>query len=186
MVPPGSRLTIWNGDDVKGTAQGWGDCDAHPQCKVGVTLVEKEGVDGSAALRVRAVGSGWLGGGWNWFGWWPENGGTDLSQFDDVVFTIRAAAKEKKLLPDPGGLTVGLRCSNGKKSSPFVSLGARVKNLSDGKWHRVSVPISEFRKGKEGKAFDLKTVWELNFSAWHENVREFDLFIDDLAVEKRL
>jgi hypothetical protein len=185
VVPPGSRLIIWNGDDVKGSAQGWSECDSKPKCSVTAGLVEKEGIDGSGALRIRAKGGGWLGGGWNWFGWWPENGGTDLTQFDDFVFSVRVTAKEKKLMPDPAGMTVGLRCSNGKKSSPFASVGARAKNLADGKWHRVSIPMSEFRKGKDGKAFDMKTVWEFAFSFWHENAREFDLFIDDIAVEKR-
>ena len=31
----------------------------------------------------------------------------------------------------------------------------------------------------------LPIVWEFAFSFRHENMREFDLFIDDIAVEKR-
>jgi len=184
-VVSGSQMLIWNGDDVKGTAQGWGDCDQKPKCKVTIGLVEKEGVNGSAALRIHGLGGGWLGGGWNWFGWWPENGGTDISQYDDVTFMVRVVAKEEKLLPDAGGVGVGLRCSNGKHSSPFIPIGQRAKNFTDGKWHKVSIPISEFRKGKEGKSFDLKSVWELNFSAWNDSSREFDLYFDDISVEKR-
>lgn len=184
-VAPGSVMVVWNGDDVKGTAQGWGACDQKPNCSFTAGLVENEGVDGSGALRVHAVGGGWVGGGWNWFGWWPENGGTDLSQYDDMTFMVRVVAKENKFLPEPGGLQVGLRCSNGKKSSPMVTLGTRTKNLTDGAWHKISIPLMEFRKGKEGKQFDLKSVWELSFSAWHDSPRDFNLYVDDLSVEKR-
>jgi hypothetical protein len=186
VVPPGSRLIIWNGDDVRGSAQGWGECDSHPKCKVTIELVEKQGVDGSAALRIHGQGGGWLGGGWNWFNWWPENAGTDLSQFDDLVFSMRVVAKEPKLRPEPGGITVGLGCSNGKKTSPFAPVAQRAKTLTDGNWHRLSIPLSEFRKGKLGKAFDMATAWEFKFSVWNDSPREFDMFIDDLAAEKRL
>jgi hypothetical protein len=178
-------MVIWNGDDVKGSAQGWGDCDQKPSCSVNVSLVEGEGIDGSSALRVRAKGGGWLGGGWNWFGWWPENGGTDISRYDDLSMMVRVVANDKSKLPEPGGVTVGLRCSNGKRSSPFSSLGQRAKGLTDGKWHKVTIPMTEFRKGKEGKLFDLKTVWEFNFSTWSDSPREFDIFFDEISVEKR-
>jgi hypothetical protein len=178
-------MVIWNGDEAKGNAQGWGDCDQKPKCKVTVSVAEREGVDGSVALAIHGEGGGWLGGGWNWFGWWPENGGTDISQFDDLSFMIRVVAKEKALLPEPSGLTLALRSSNGKRTSPSTAIARRAKGLTDGKWHKVVIPLTEFRKGKEGKRFDMKTVWELNFSAWHETSRDFQVFLDEISVEKR-
>lgn len=177
-------MVIWNGDDVKG-GSGWASCDQTPACKVETSLVEGEGIDGSSAMRVRAKGGGWIGGGWNWFGWWPENGGNDISQYDDFSLMIRVVAKEQKLLPEAGAVMVGLRCSNGKKSSPFAGIAQRAKGFTDGKWHKVTLPISSFRKGKEGKQFDLKSVWEIAFSTWADSPRDFDLYFDEISVEKR-
>jgi hypothetical protein len=49
----------------------------------------------------------------------------------------------------------------------------------------VTIPLTEFRKGKAGKQFDRKTVWEFNFSVWSNSPRDFDIFFDELRVEKR-
>jgi hypothetical protein len=185
-VAPGSKLVLWDGDESKGqNAQGWADCDQKPGCQGKFSVIAKEGVDGSTALRFHGAGAGWIGGGWNLFGWWPENAGFDISQYDDLTFMIRTQSPEPALNVDPGSVGVGMRCSNGKKDSASANVLQRARGFADGRWHRVVIPLRELRKGKEGKAFDLHTAWEFVFSTWAASKRSFDVYLDDIAVEKR-
>jgi hypothetical protein len=185
-VAPGSRLVLWDGDDAKGhNAQGWADCDSKPECQSKFAVAPKEGMNGSTALRFHGEGPGWIGGGWNLFGWWPENAGYDISQYDALTFTIRTKASEPSLNVDPGSVGVGMRCSNGKKDSSSAKILPHAHRYSDGSWHQVVIPVRELRKGRQGKAFDLHTVWELVFFTWSESKRNFDVYLDDIAVEKK-
>jgi len=185
-VAPGSKLVLWDGDDHRGqNAGGWADCDKKPACKGAFAVVKGAGTDGSSALRFHGEGSGWIGGGWNFFGWWPENAGIDISQYDELTFMIRTEAKTPALGIDPGSLQVGLRCSNGKKDSASAEVLKRARGYNDGRWHRAVIPLRELRKGKQGKAFDPRTTWEFVVSTWSGSKRDFNVYLDDIAVEKR-
>jgi len=72
----GSRLVIWNGDDTGGGAQGWASCDKTAECKTKLGPDSGSGVNGSTALKFHGEGPGWLGMGWNLFGWYPETAGS--------------------------------------------------------------------------------------------------------------
>ena len=72
-----------------------------------------DGVDGSQAVHFHGEGSKWIGMGWNWFGWWPKDAGTDISAYDTLQFSIRVVADAKNA-PQPAGMTVALRCSAGE------------------------------------------------------------------------
>jgi hypothetical protein len=59
-----------------------------------------------------------------------------------------------------------------------------MKGFNDGKWHKVSIPVSTLVKGK-GAKFDLRSFWEFRLSTWSGNERYFDIYIDDIAAEKQ-
>jgi hypothetical protein len=182
-APARARLTIWDSD--KETGKGWSDCDQKPSCK---SAVSKEGgTTGSgsgeiAGVRWHAEGSGWAGMGWNWFGWWPESAGSDLSPYGTLTFQIRVVSKSPASGPDPAKLTAFLRCSNGKKETAAVPIGNYAANFADGRWHRVVIPIADLLQGK-GATFDATTAWELNLNHWSAAARDFDVYVDDIAAE---
>src|SRR5690606_2548697 len=113
----GDSEMIWDGDTAGGKAQGWADCDDKPNCKTKLAAAAGEGVDGGMAVHFHGEGSKWLGMGWNWFGWWPEDAGTDISPYDTLEFAIRIEVPDPKQAPEPAGMTVALRCSAGQKNS---------------------------------------------------------------------
>src|SRR6185295_2428459 len=94
-VASGSHLLIWNGDKggVGGTGKSWADCDKKPDCNVTLEVKPGVGRNGSIGLKYSAKGPAWNGGGWNWFGWWPETGGTDISPYGNLLFWIRVEPK---------------------------------------------------------------------------------------------
>jgi hypothetical protein len=183
-VAKGSRLVIWDGDEVGTGAQSWASCDDKPACKVKAAMEPGTGSNGSNGLRFHGEGSGWMGMGWNLFGWYPENAGVDLGPYSHLTFQIRAEAKSAGEAPDPGAAAVLLGCSGNPNASADAPIDKYVKGFADGKWHKVSIPISAFMKGK-GAKFDLHSFWEFRISTWTGVNRSFDIYIDDLAAEKQ-
>ncbi len=184
-VAAGDSRLIWDGDSAGSKADGWADCDTKPGCKATVAMDSSGGVDGSAGLHFHASGPKWIGMGWNWFGWWPENAGIDISGYDVLRFSLRFDVPKPADAPDPSAVTVALVCSNGKQGSASVALDRYLKNPGDGKWHEVEIPLSEFYKGKDGQKFDPKTAWELTFGTWAGSTRTFDAYIDNISVHKK-
>jgi hypothetical protein len=182
----GSRLVIWNGDGegVGGSAQGWESCDQKPACKVKVGVEPGAGTDGTNALKFHGEGGGWIGMGWNLFGWYPENAGVDLTPYSHLTFQIRVEAKSPALAPEAGAVAVLLGCSANKNDSADAPVERFAKGFVDGKWHKVAIPISALVKGK-GAKFDLQSFWEFRISTWSATPRNFDIYIDDLAAEKQ-
>jgi hypothetical protein len=174
---------IWNGEGVGESAKGWADCDKKPDCKATLEPTPGAGKDGSTGLKFQGEGAGFVGMGWNWFGWWPETGGTDVSGQKSVSFWIRIVAASPEAAPDLKGTNVSLGCSNGKKNSAAVPLAGYAPDALDGKWHKVSVPLAELQKG-DGKELDLKTVWEFRIGTWAASPRKFEIYVDDIAFEK--
>jgi hypothetical protein len=182
-VATGGRLMIWDGEEAGVGAKGWEDCDQKPGCKVTLGADGGTGINNSTSLKFHGDGGGWIGMGWNLFGWYPENAGVDISPYTHVTFQIRVESKSPDTAVDPSSVTVFLVCSRGKKDSATVSLEKYAKGFSDGKWHKVSIPISAFKKG--AAQFDLESVWEFHLNAWSGSPRYFDMYVDDLAAEKQ-
>jgi hypothetical protein len=182
-APAGSRLAIWDGDGAGAGAQGWESCDKKPDCEAKVGPDSGSGVDGSTSLKLHGVGPGFIGMGWNLFGWYPENAGIDLGQYSHLTFQIRVQAKSPDVAPDPGSVGVLLGCSRNKNDSATVTVERYAKGFADGKWHKVEMPISAFVKGS-GAKFDLGSFWEFRIATWSATPRNFDIFIDDIAAEK--
>lgn len=183
VAPTGNRHVIWDGDGAGDAAKGWADCDKKPGCKGTVAPTPGAGMNGSGGLKFHGEGPGWIGLGWNWIGWWPEDGGTDISQYKHLTFAIRVVSETPETAPDAGALNVSLRCSKGQKDSAAVTVKDHAPDVVNGEWHQVKIPLEEFYRGK-GEEFDPGTAWEFNLSTWSEATKKFDVFIDDIAVEK--
>jgi len=180
----GSRLVVWDGDGEGAGAQGWESCDQKASCKVKVGVESGAGVSGSNALKFHGEGPGWIGMGWNLFGWYPENAGVDLSPYSHLTFQVRVEAKSPQDAPDPGSVVVLLGCSRNKFDSTSVPVEKYAKGFVDGKWHKVAMPISAFVKGS-GAKFDLPSFWEFRLSTWSGTPRNFDVYVDEIAAEKQ-
>jgi len=184
-VPSGFHLLIWNGDKggVGGTGKSWADCDKKPNCNVTLEVKPGVGRNGTICLKYSAKGPAWNGGGWNWFGWWPETAGTDISPYGNLVFWIRVEPKSPELAPDPGSINALLGCSRGKKNSANLKVETYAKDFADGQWHKVVVPLGDLTKG-DGAEFDLQTAWEFRIVSWGSAPRDFSIYLDDIEVEK--
>jgi hypothetical protein len=180
----GSHQMLWDGEGAGAGAQGWDSC-ADP--KVGCSKVGPApgaGVGGSTALKLHGDGSGFLGMGWNLFGWYPANAGIDMTPYTHLTFQIRVEAKSPDTAPDPASVGVLLGCSGNKNDSATVSIERYAKGFADGKWHKIEIPISAFTKGP-GAKFDPQSFWEFRIATWSPAPRHFDIFIDDIALEKQ-
>ena len=182
-VAAGSKLIIWNGDGEGGGAQGWNSCDQAPACKTSLGPDSGSGVGGGTALRFHGEGPGWLGMGWNLFGWYPEGAGIDLSPYSHLTFQIRVEAKSPDAAPEYLGLSLG--CSNkNKKDSADIPIERYAKTFADGKWHKVEIPISALIKGA-GAQFELQSFWEFRLHTWTGTPKNFDIYLDDITAEKQ-
>lgn len=180
VAPTAARHVFWDGEGEGASAKGWSDCDKKPDCKATLAPAPSVGVEGSTALHFHGEGPGWIGLGWNFIGWWPEDGGTDISGYGKLTFDIKVASESSEMAPDLGALNVALRCSKGKKDSAAVSLKDYAAELLNGEWHQVSIPLGEFAKDE----FDPGTTWEINVSTWSEAPKKFDVYLDNIAVER--
>ena len=183
-VAAGTRTVIWDGDEAGTGAQPWESCDAKPKCKVKVAVEPGAGMNESNGLKFHGEGSGWIGMGWNLYGWYPENAGFDLTPYSHLTFQIRVQGKTAGTAVDPGATAVLLGCSGNKFDSSDAPIDKYMKGYNDGKWHKVSIPIPALVKGK-GAKFDLRSFWEFRLSTWSGSERDFDIYIDDIAAEKK-
>lgn len=178
----GSGGMIWNGDGVGGSAKGWASCDKKPDCKSDVNPTPGVGKDGTTGLKFVGEGPGFVGMGWNWFGWYPENGGTDVSAEKNLTFWFRIELPEPELAPEAAAVSFSLGGSNKKNSAPAPLSEYDAAGL-DGKWHKITIPLSALTRG-EGKGLDLKSVWEFRVSTWSASPRKFVIYVDDIGFEK--
>lgn len=178
--PPGPQEMLWNGDRKSDAGKGWGSCDSPPKCKAEIALVEGKGYNGSLGLHFHGEGPGYQGAGWNWFGWWPEDAGKDLTPYNTLQFEMRVVVSEPKPPPEDLGLTINIATSTEKKKSTAVKLSKYVdENIADGKWHRVNIPLDDFYEGAQ--PFDRQKVWELALGSWLATPRTIDIYIDDIG-----
>ncbi|HEX3904408.1 MAG TPA: hypothetical protein VH853_16340 [Polyangia bacterium] len=183
-VATGSRLAVWDGEGAGAGAQGWDSCaDPKTGCsKVGTA--PGVGINNSNAIKLHGDGTGFLGMGWNLFGWYPANAGIDMTPYSHLTFQIRVDAKSPEVAVDPASVGVLLGCSGNKNDSATVPVERYAKGFADGKWHKVEIPISAFTKGP-GAKFDPQSFWEFRIATWSAAPRHFDIFIDDIALEKQ-
>jgi len=179
------KALVWNGEGVGSSAKSWTSCGKKDvPCKTTLVAMPSVGHDGGTGLHFHGEGADYLGGGWNWYGWWPANGGSDVSGFKNLSFWFKLVAKSPAEAPDPASLSVALGCSNGQKTSGTVLLAKYDAKSFDGGWHEMHVPLAEFLKGG-GSSFDLKSVWELRFGSWSTDEKNFDFYVDDIGFDNK-
>ena len=173
-TPP---LVVWNGESAA-EGHGWTSPQKDANTFKAQTATARSG---NTALELRLEGGGgeWMGGGWNWHGWWPDDAGNDTTPYSHLVFWVKQSG-------DVEGLTVLLNCSGTKNGTEPVPVATYMKaaDPKDDGWREVVVPLADF-KTAEGKPFDRKTVWGIDFGSWAQNDRAFTLFIDDIGFENR-
>jgi len=170
------KHVVWDGDKF---AHGlsW----ASPQSPlIFIKSQMEEAHNGKVALEFHGEGSGFIGGGWNWHGWYPPNAGTDISKYANLSFWIKVQGE------NPQGLTVSLTCSSSKKATDPLSAWEYVGDnvdIMDGNWHEVVIPLKDmYAKGGE---FDPRSAWEIDLNSWAPQKRAFSIFIDEIGFDNR-
>jgi len=168
------KLVVWDGEDAAN-----GNSWVAPKKDTNYFKAQdKDAHSGKTALELRAEGEQWMGGGWNWHGWWPEDSGDDISGFRNLTFWIKVTGRK------PASLTVALNCSSTKKPTAALSILDYSKDAADGQWHEVVIPMEDFAK-KEKTEFDPKKAWEIDLGTWAQEKDPVSLFIDDIAFDNR-
>src|SRR6476646_3471060 len=70
-------------------AEEWANCNMKASCESSVKVAPSTGMSGSNGLEWHTKGKDWKGFGWNWFGFYPEDAGTDVTKYQNLVFWIR-------------------------------------------------------------------------------------------------
>jgi hypothetical protein len=176
---------VWDGEEHGGNAKEWANCNLKKDCKSTAKATPGEGVNGTIGLQWHVEGKDWKGFGWNWYGWWPEDAGTDVTEYKNLSFWIRLKMDDPKGAPELKDLKVGLASSNkGKLETEAVPLIGYVDSLADEKWHEIVVPISDLTKGK-GKDFDLTKTWEFRLGEYSMTPHNFTVFVDNIGFDNR-
>src|SRR5262249_35117412 len=131
------RTVVYDGAQIGEGAKGWSSA---PKGKAQIVAQDKVvRTAGKKALAFKADGKEYLGCGWNWFGWFPDDAGTDISDFKSLQFWAKLEGESK-----PPVLNVTLVANDKeKKSGDACSLVKYAPDLADGKWHHVTIPIAD-------------------------------------------
>ena len=185
--PPAGKLLAWDGED-RSAGKGWASCSKKGECETSVEVDPKGGRTG-AALRFEARGPDWMGFGWNWHNWYPEDAGDNISSFKNLSFWIRVDAKDKASAPDPNSVMTWLSCSckdkkEDDRSTAQVKVADYAEDFTDGQWHEVVIPISSLLKDK-GQSFDKTSTWEFDIGTWSDSKRDFVIYVDEIGFDNR-
>jgi len=87
------KEVVFDGDKLGENAKGWA---APGSGKATVAAQDKEvRTAGKKTVEFHAEGSQWMGVGWNWFGWYPEDSGTDISAYGSLSFWAKLSGDKK-------------------------------------------------------------------------------------------
>lgn len=168
------KLIVWDGEGIAG-GKAWAKPDT-----VTFKIQSAEVHEGKNALEFHAEGKDWVGGGWNWHGWWPADAGTDLTGYKNLVFWVKFGGEKK---PEKAWPKVHLTSSNGGKATGDADLLKYCPAFWDGKWHEVVIPLADLCGEKT--EFDAKKAWEFDFGVACQEDVKFNVYIDDIAFDDR-
>ncbi len=179
-LPPGdqafaahaSALKVWNGEGYAGGG-GWMGGGAGAFLKP----TTSDHFDGTACLEFHVENAAAAEGGWNWFNW-AQTTLTDVSAYKTLSLAIKCtdgadAAKR------PTTVRVCLNCGPNKISSAAVDISAYGKELLDGQWHRLSIPLADLQVAKP--PFDQHSVYELRLSTTSPAATPYSILVDAVA-----
>ncbi len=170
------KMIVWDGEAKKG-GSGW----TAPEKSGTIAPQERDAHSATAALEWHgtAAAETYAGCGWNWFGWWPADSGTDISAYGQLSFWVKVTGS-----PANPAIQVSLNCSSTKKPTAAVPLADYAKDFADGQWHQVTIPLQDIYK-KEKTDFDPKTAWELDLGTWNMDAADLHVFIDDIGFARQ-
>jgi hypothetical protein len=174
-------LWIWTGEPGHDGGSGWGSCqDEHTACSAKLRAAAGAGRDRSVGLHFSAEGPEWMGFGWNWFGWWPKEAGTDISRRNSLALAIRVAG-EPGQKPEPHTVTLALGGSalDGQDATGAIPIADFEPSFADGAWHDVTLPLAAMLRGS-GERFDTQRAWSFTIGAWNQGERKYEIFVDDV------
>ena len=167
------QRTVWDGERLAGGLP-W----VSPAGGLNFLRAQSDEVhSGRVALEFHGEGSGYIGCGWNWFGWWPQDAGVDIRTYRNLRFWA-------KLVSDAPHDFMVMLGSNNKEISGEVSLLEYCPDLADGAWHEVVIPLDDIYAAKKTN-FDPRRVWEFQVRGWEPLARSFSLLIDDIGFDNR-
>ena len=138
-----------------------------------------EAHSGKRAIMLRGKGREWIGGGWNWVGWYPANGGTDITPYKNLSFWLKARIDGDSAT----SVSVSLNCSSTKKQSGQADVIAYEPSALDGGWHEIVIPLADLYDDRS--EFDPTAAWELDIDTWSRGERSIQVLIDDLGFDRR-
>jgi hypothetical protein len=182
------KFTVWNGEQFA-AGLSWA---APPHPLNSLKAQTDDAHSGKVALELHGEGGGFIGGGWNWFGWYPADSGTDIRKYGNLTFWVRYELIEGQ---SADGIEVSLVSNNGAASGA-VDLGSYCQTLSDGQWHDVAIPLVDLYEGRKAtnvrdsaagadKKFDPSHCWMVNLHAWSPLDRSFSIYLDDIGFDNR-
>ena len=175
-------LVVWNGDNVKPTAQSWSDCDSKP-CTSVAEVSAKAGSNGTVGLEYRVETSkGWAGFGWNWTSWYV-GGASNVVGRKNLKLMLQIQADGADTAPELDGIQIGLRCAKAKQCGVgLAGLKKYEPAAADGQWHDVSIPLADM-KPEKGVIWDPGSVWEITIGSWAPTPKKFVIHLDDIRFE---
>jgi len=175
VVAADAKLIVWDGEKIT-RGQSW----VAPQKPVNSFRSQTdEKHSGLAALELHGEGAASIGGGWNWFGWYPSDAGTDTRNYKNITFWMKVEGDSK-----PESLVLELDSSTNKKTTKSVNILSYSDDLMDGEWHDVIIPLRDIYKDAD-PGFDPAKVWMVNFNTWSPTPRNFSIFVDDIGFDNR-
>ncbi len=170
-----SKLMIWDGERFAPNGKGW----TSPDTKLDTfSVTDKEAHNGKHSIVFHGEGTGYVGGGWNMFGWWPPEAAIDIRHYKNLSFWMKVNAAPGK---EPADTSIALVCASNRKKSNDVKIADYVKKIDDGKWHEVVIPTKDLLN----KEFDPKTAWELDLTSYSQDARRYDIYFDEIGVDNR-
>ncbi len=115
--------------------------------------------------------------GWQWAPWNPTFDGTDFAPYSSIDIDLRMSGP--KMPPD---LLLSLASPGDHHTTPRDSLFKRDKKLSDGKWHRIRVPLKDFADSKT--KYDAAHTIQIILGVWNGKGGDFTVDIREICVRK--
>ena len=172
-VAPVRDLLVWNGDE-EAKGGGWLWPEQAPMTKPApATTAARVGKMG-LAMHVEGVPN--AGFGWNWFGWFPKDAGSDLSAMTTLLVTLRVDGASK-----PTSLRVQLKSNDGQGSAE-VDLLPLYPTICDGRWHEVAVPLATLRASGQ---LNPAKAWELDVALSAATPLLCDLSLDEIGFSRK-
>jgi hypothetical protein len=161
----GPVMVLWDGETRAG---GSGYASS------GITPVAGSGRGGGTGLQA-VMTTDFANIGWNWCGWFPDDGGTDVRVGNALGFWIRVHGPNR-----PTAATVRFLCGpkDRQPHSAEVSITELAPTFADGEWHHITIPFA--RLAADG--FDLAKVWEFNLKLHGQGRLVATVAVDDVAV----